>query len=234
MRHDSLLSLLVYALSIIGLTLGSTVCGQTNNAFHYVGTSYQDSTTGKSLQTIPGKIQCEFYDNGGEGVAYHDMDNKNSGSGALNKGEGYLNTFRIHEAVDISYTKYRDSVDNSPYSIVQPLKDQLYIGWTEPGEWTRYTVDVLETGNYSIGTMYTSNRGGSIMIRINTADSTGILNIPSTYNDKEPLAWRQWHHWNYIDSLATIHLHKGIQVITLTVVSQGNFNFDFLNFKKLE
>jgi len=86
-------------------------------------------------QTIPGKLQCEYYDFGGEGIAYHDSDTINSGSGRLNPSDGsYLNEFRINEAVDISFTKFRDpAIDNNPYNFVEPEKDQLYVGWTQPG-----------------------------------------------------------------------------------------------------
>jgi len=38
------------------------------------------------LQTIPGKLQCEYYDFGGEGIAYHDSDTINSGSGKIKSG----------------------------------------------------------------------------------------------------------------------------------------------------
>ncbi len=34
-------------------------------------------------QIIPGRIQCEWYDSGGEGIAYHDKDSINHGSGHL-------------------------------------------------------------------------------------------------------------------------------------------------------
>ena len=57
-------------------------------------------------QVIPGRIECEWYDEGGEGVAYHDSDKVNHGSGSLNPANGkYLNEFRMKEGVDISYTK---------------------------------------------------------------------------------------------------------------------------------
>jgi len=35
-------------------------------------------------QAIPGRIRCAYYDFGGEGVAYHDTDPVNHGSGKLN------------------------------------------------------------------------------------------------------------------------------------------------------
>ena len=77
-----------------------------------------------------------YYDRGGEGVAYHDSDGKNSGSGGLNPADGtYLNEFRMHEAVDTSYTKYHDRIDDNPFEKVHPPEGLLYVGWTEPGEW---------------------------------------------------------------------------------------------------
>jgi hypothetical protein len=42
-----------------------------------------------------------YYDLEGEGVAYHDTDPQNHGSGELNPADvTYLNEFRIHEGVD--------------------------------------------------------------------------------------------------------------------------------------
>ena len=92
----------------------------------YKGTPFNDSVYKSGPQTIPGKLQCEYYDFGGEGVAFHDSDSINSGSGRLNPADGsYLHEFRINELVDISFTKFRDpSIDNSPYNFVEPEKDQ--------------------------------------------------------------------------------------------------------------
>jgi hypothetical protein len=51
-------------------------------------------TTG---QNIPGRVLCAYYDQGGEGVSYHDTDLQTHGSGELNPADGtYLNEFRIH------------------------------------------------------------------------------------------------------------------------------------------
>jgi hypothetical protein len=197
----------------------------------YTGTPYLDSVAAVSIQRIPGKLKCAFYDRGGEGVAYHDSDRRNNGSGGLNKGPGYLNNFRMDEGVDISYTKFHDSIDNSLYNKVQPGVDQLYLGWTEPGEWTRYTVEIAESAEYRIGALYTSNRGGAIRLFVDNTDSTGLIDVPTTFDAKDPLAWRQWHHWNYVDSLAVIRLKRGRRVITLEVVSGGNFNFDYFEFR---
>jgi hypothetical protein len=103
---------------------------------HYKGTPYQDGRYKRGAQTIPGRVECAYYDLGGEGVAYHDTDSKNNGSGGLNPADGtYLNEFRMNEGVDVSYTKFHDEIDNNPYNPVLPPENQLYVGWTEPGEW---------------------------------------------------------------------------------------------------
>jgi hypothetical protein len=122
-------------------------CQNGNNA--YKGTPFNDSIYKSGPQIIPGKLQCEYYDFGGEGVAYHDSDSTNSGSGRLNPADGsYLHEFRKNEAMDISFTKFREpAIDNSPYNFVEPIKDQFYVGWTAPGEWTKYTVNVQKNRN---------------------------------------------------------------------------------------
>ena len=192
---------------------------------------YKGTPWGKNMQQIPGKIQCEFYDLGGEGIAYHDKDSINNGSGKLNPANGtYLNEFRMHEGVDISYTKSND-IDNNPYNLVEPAMEQLYVGWTTPGEWINYTVNVEKTGTYQVGLMYTASGDGTIALNLDGEELTAELKVPSTRNDKEPTAWRQWHHWNRLDSLATVQLTKGIHVLTLKTVSNGNMNYDYLEFK---
>jgi hypothetical protein len=78
----------------------------------YRGTPYEDVRYQGGPQKILGRVECAYYDRGGEGVAYHDSDAKNNGSGALNPPDGtYLNQFRMDEGVDISYTKFHDQID---------------------------------------------------------------------------------------------------------------------------
>lgn len=181
-------------------------------------------------QNIPGKIECEFYDKGGESIAYSDTDSINNGSGKLNPANGnYLNEFRMNEAVDISYTK-SSNIDNNPFNQHEPTLNQLYIGWTKPGEWINYTIKVKETALYQLALMYTANGNGIIALDIDGKQVASTLKIPSTYNDADTVAWRQWHHWNKLDSLTTMNITKGIHTLTLHVTENGNMNFDYLEF----
>jgi len=183
------------------------------------------------IQTIPGKVECEFYNEGGEGIAYHDSDSINNGSGKLNPADGtYLNEFRMKEGVDISYTKPH-GIDDNPYNRVPRDMGQLYVGWTKPGEWINYTVRIKQTQPYKIGLMYTANGDGAISLDLDGKAITGPLKVSSTHDDRDTVAWRQWHHWNKSESLTTVRLKKGIHILTLHVVANGNMNFDYLEFR---
>jgi hypothetical protein len=200
----------------------------------YAGRPFQDSRCQGGPQKIPGRVQCAFYDQGGEGVAYHDVDAINQGSGKLNPADGsYLNEFRRMEGVDISYTKFHDAIDNSPYNWVQPPENQLYVGWTAPGEWFNVTVAVEQAGKYSIDLLYTSNRGGRIALDLNHRPLAPAIDLLSTRTDKDPLAWRQWHHWNVMTNAAEVELPKGVSVLTLRIVTEGNMNLAYLDFRPL-
>ena len=81
------------------------------------------------------------------------------------------------------------------------------------------------------GSIAYSYGNGGIAFDLDGNKLTSELLVPSTRSDKEPVAWRQWHHWNRIDELTTVKLKKGIHVLTLKTVSNGNMNYDYLNFK---
>ena len=211
--------------------LAAIAVAQSNFLSQYKGTPFHDSRYHGGAQAIPGRVQCAFYDLGGEGVAYHDTTPKNEGSGGLNPADGsYLNEFRMNEAVDISYTKFHDVIDNNPYNIVVPEENQLYVGWTEPGEWFNITVDVAHAGDYAADLLYTSNRGGTISVDVNGGSQTGPIVITSTFSAAEPVAWRQWHHWNVMKELVHVKLLKGKNVLTVHILTEGNMNLAYFNF----
>ncbi len=180
----------------------------------YAGKPYQ----GKA-QVIPGRIQAEFYDVGGEGIAYHDSDPTNNGSGTLNKGTSYVDQFRKDEGVDISYTKkeFDKTVDGQDETY-----GELYVGWTAPGEWIKYTVDVQQAGVYTVNSHLSSNnQNAEISLDFDGVDVTGPIVIPTTGH---------WHRWRICHNLAEVKLTKGLHVMTLKFVKEGNMNVDYLEF----
>ncbi len=227
----------ITVLSILLAASGALPASEQGFLDQYKGTPYSDSHYNGGAQKIPGQVLCAYYDLGGEGVAYHDSDAVNHGSGELNPADGsYLNEFRMKEGVDTSYTKFArapDKIDDNPYDRVQPPANLLYVGWTVPGEWFNLTVDVAEAGNYSADLLYTSNRGGLISVDVNGKAATGPLAIASTYDSADPVAWRQWHHWNTAPNLAKLRLGKGKNVLTVHTVTEGQMNLAVFTFRKL-
>jgi len=198
----------------------------------YKGAPFEDSHL-KGPQAIPGRVQCAYYDSGGPGVAYYDTTEKNLGSGTLNPADGtYLNEFRMNEGVDTSYTKFHDQIDNSPYNKVKPPENQLYVGWTEPGEWFNITVKTRKAGIYKADLLYTSNRGGVISIDVDGVPTSGPLTIPSTFDSADPIQWRQWHHWNVLPDIVRLKLPAGESVLTIRILTQGNMNLAYFDFKE--
>lgn len=93
---------------------------------------------------IPGVIEAEYFDLGGEGIAYHDED-------ALN----LAGAFRPDEGVDI-YDR---------------LGEGYHIGNMLPGEWLEYTVRVDAEGEYLVDVHLAALQdGGSFVVRV--GDST--------------------------------------------------------------
>ncbi|WP_331963659.1 family 43 glycosylhydrolase [Ohtaekwangia sp.] len=107
-----------------------------------------------NASSIPGTIEVEDYDRGGQGKAYSDSEAANNG-----------NAYRVDEGVDVEM--------NSP--------GNYNIGWTNGGEWMEYTVDVAEKSFYTIKTIAASpNKNSSIRFKIDGNDITGSVYIPNT------------------------------------------------------
>ncbi len=100
---------------------------------------------------IPGKIEAENYDEGGEGVAYHDLSSSNQGG------------------------KYRsDGVD-----IENSSEGGFNVGWNEPGEWQEYTANV-QAGKYNIDMRVGSAIAtGKITLKLD-GTTIATANIPNT------------------------------------------------------
>lgn len=92
---------------------------------------------------------------------------------------------------------------------------------------------MAQAGTYAADFLYTSNRGGTISsINVNGKDATGPLQVPTTYDSADPVAWRQWHHWNLAPKFFKIRLGKGRNVLTVHILTGGNMNLAYFDFKQ--
>lgn len=126
------------------------------------------STTLKARQTyqakrvsIPGTIEAEKFDKGGEGFTFHDSDSKNDGTTSFRSDS---------EGVDI-YS------GNNGYAV----------GNTKANEWLEYSVNVKEAGTYSIA-ITASAASKNTSFKLETIDDAGTkkdlgtFTVPSTGN----------------------------------------------------
>jgi hypothetical protein len=112
---------------------------------------------------IPGRIEAEEYDLGGEGVAYHEA-NTNGNEGAA--------VFR-NDQVDIETT----GDGSGTYNVAYILK----------GEWLEYTVDVASDGLYTPELRLASDGiGKTLHMEIDGKNITGSINVPDTKG------WQEW------------------------------------------
>ena len=82
------------------------------------------SPASRQPTSLPGRIEAEDFDTGGEGVAYHDVEPANLGG-----------VYRPAEGVDIE---------------TLPDSNGFNVGWIRPGEWLSYTVNVSSPGTYGL------------------------------------------------------------------------------------
>ena len=99
--------------------------GYVNFAFVTVAASSGGSNGSSTPYTgtpaaIPGTIQAANFDNGGEGVAYHDTTAGNTGG--------------VYRATDVD--------------IQQSVEGGYNVGWIDHGEWLNYSVNVASAGSY--------------------------------------------------------------------------------------
>lgn len=197
----------------------------------FAGEPFGDTVHPGVPQKIPGPVFCAYYDKGGEGVAYHDNDAANQGSGKLNPPNGtYLHDFRKDEGLDVSYTKQVPDIDSTSNMVVPPLK-LLYVGWNFAGEWFNITVETSESGNYVADILYTAHNDARISFTVDADPVAVPCNITSTFDAADTIAWRQWHHWNVARDAVTLKLPKGLSVIKITNVEGGNINLATLAFR---
>ena len=105
--------------------------------------------------SLPGIIQAEDYDQGGEGVAYHDTTAGNAGG--------------AYRSDDVDIEGCADT--GGGYDV----------GFIDAGEWLRYTVNVTQAGDYDISVrVATTQATGSFHIELNGVNVTGTQTFTGT------------------------------------------------------
>jgi hypothetical protein len=145
---------------------------------------------------IPGTLQVEDFNKGGQGNAYNDNDVANNG------GE-----YRTTEGVDIETTGDATGSYN--------------IGWTVPGEWTEYLVDVSETGTYIVTARTAAAADGAeIRLRLNGENLGNVIQLANTGG-----------YQVYANNVFTVQLTRGKHILRLVSVT-GGYNSNYISFQK--
>lgn len=158
-----------------------------NNGYRLGGNPPSQAPFNGTPAAIPGTIQAEQFDEGGEGVAYHDADAGNAGG-----------AFRSTD-VDVEATDDADGGYN--------------VGWTRPGEWLEYTVNVAAAGHYTVeARVASSGSGGTFHVEFAGVDKTGPLTVPDTGG---------WNNWITLPPMTGVFLNAGTQVMCISLDSAG-------------
>jgi Carbohydrate binding module (family 6)/Beta-1,3-glucanase len=118
---------------------------------------------GGTPAAVPGTVQAENYDTGGQGVAYNVT--------AVN---GTANSYRS-DGVDLEAT----TDTGGGYDL----------GWTATGQWFKYTVDVATAGTYAVSLRLAAPTAVTNALQIDNAagtDLTGVITAPATGG------WQDW------------------------------------------
>ena len=158
--------------AVLTLTASSAYAISSSNGSATITIADNDSTpTPTPTQTpwtspfaVPTTIEAEFYDKGGEGIAYHDVDAAN-----LN------GSFRLGEGVDVE--------------TASDVGGGYAIGHVQAGEWTEYSITVAQAGVYDLGIRYASGSAGGIAhLDVGGVNVTGPMSLGYTGGD-----WQTWN-----------------------------------------
>lgn len=126
----------------------------------------------------------------------------------------------------------KDYWDSSKFNRVPQKLRRLYLGWTTPREWVRYTVDIARAGTYKVSVMYDARHDAGIVIECNGKTVGAPISLSSTADDRDER--RNWHHWNFHDGKDALKLRSGRHVLTLRIMHPGNLNLDCITFSRLK
>jgi hypothetical protein len=166
---------------------------------------YSNETKPYAENHIPGTIFAANYDIGRTPFAYKDNDYQQISQGqAYNSGGMYRN----------------DGVDIEKISDL-PVSNGYDVGWIEDSEFLRFTVDVQQTGNYSIDLRVASPNGGAqLLLQVDDSVSIGsIVAIVATGG------WQTWKTVHVGEQVLAAGKHK-LRIFFV----KGGLNLSYIQF----
>ena len=145
------------------LTINQDNAGWNLNYFTFASSSGGEGPYRGTPAAIPGTVQAENYDTGGQGVGY-DVSSTN----------GSANNYRS-DGVDLEVT----TDTGGGYDL----------GWTASGQWFRYTVNVATAGTYTVTFRVAAINAVTDAFHISNSSGTnltGSVNVPATGG------WQTW------------------------------------------
>jgi hypothetical protein len=183
-------------LSTASTTLFSRLNGFTAGTVTPVKGAYRQ---GGKPTSIPGVIEAESYDRGGEGLGYHDM------TPLVNTGYANNNVvWRANEGVDIMTFGPSNVTDGS---------DKFAVTDTQAGEWTDYTVNATVAGQFPVNVLVSSaGAGGTFDVLLDGTSINGVQTVPDTTTNT-----------NFVSvNVGTVTLAVGAHTLRLKIVSTGS------------
>ena len=156
--------------------------------------------------SLPGTMQAEYFDKGGDGVTYHDSNSQKEGDDGVYRSDC--------EGVDIVK-------GNGGWAL----------GYTNTDEWLEYTVDITKTGYYYYNAVASSGTTGSgFKLSLNTdnglVDITPNISVPQTANN-------DWGTYRTLTGKTLIPLEQGRHIIRLTITG-NSCNIDKVSFDHIQ
>src|SRR3984957_20484779 len=154
---------------VLGLTLAV--------AAQHAASAATGAPYGGTAAAVPGTVYAANYDTGGQGVAYN-----------VTSPHGSATSYRS-DGVDLETTA--DTTNNTGAGADD-------IGWTTPGQWFNYTVNVATAGIYTVAFRVPSPYGIADALHIASSSGTnltGSVTIPNTGG---------YETWTTVDASVTL------------------------------
>lgn len=169
---------------------------------------------------IPGIIQAEDYDiapAGADGLTFHYT--------------GQTRNVNLRATGDaMAFAQFGAGHVTIHGEVEKP--DQVYVGWTEDGQWMKYSVRVKETGRYRLGGHFAAaETNATLSVTFTPNLKTGPLILPTTAGYQPGV--EVYHVWETLDHLAEIELPAGDYVMTVKIEKAGGMNLDYFSFTKI-